>query len=97
MCTSKTILCQILAVQPLPTAGVTQWAVTLGDGAGEVVTVALDEASLQTYERFQRAVRQATGHPFRYVPYGTGLGSEPAAVCPLTIALARLMTQDNPV
>jgi hypothetical protein len=79
MVTPKTILCQILAVQPLPTAGTTRWAVTLGDGAGEVVTVALDEASLQTYERFQSAVHQATGYPFQYLPYGTGLGSEPAA------------------
>jgi hypothetical protein len=97
MCTPKTILCQILAVQPLPAAGDMRWAVTLGDGAGKVVTVALDAASLRTYERFQIAVHQATGHPFRYLPCGTGLGSEPAAGCPLTIELTRLATQDDAV
>jgi hypothetical protein len=96
MSTPKTILCQILAVQALPTGGVKRWAITLGDGKEQVVTVELDEASLQTYERFQNAVYQETGHTFRYLPFGTGLGSDPAAVCPLAIELTRLATQDDP-
>jgi hypothetical protein len=93
MVTPNTILCQILAVQPLPTAGTTRWAVTLGDGKGEVVTVELDEASLQTYERFQIAVHHATGHTFRYLPFGAG----EAEADDVPFELTRLATRDDPV
>jgi hypothetical protein len=95
MLTPATILCQILAVQPFPTPGDPRWVVTLGDGEGTVVTAALDAASLQTYERFQSAVHRETGHLFRYLPFGAGLGSEPAAGCPLAMALTPLATPDN--
>jgi hypothetical protein len=70
--------CQIIRAEPVVTSAGKRWRVTVGDRSGEVAMVELDEVSLQTYERFQAAVREYTGRMFQYLPVGEGTDSATA-------------------
>jgi hypothetical protein len=70
--------CQIIRSEPVVTSAGKRWKVTVGDRSGEVATVEFDEISLQTYERFQAAVRKYTGRMFQYLPVDEGMDATTA-------------------